>query len=116
MQIKFYLDEDIPLSFAQAMTNRGVDVLTTQEAENKGISDIEQLKFAIGKSRVLISHNKIDFIKLHFMFLEKQYSHNGIVVSDQLPIGILLRRIMKLWFTLDSNEMQNRLEFLSQWK
>lgn len=30
MKIKLYLDEDVPLAFAQALINRGVNVFTTQ--------------------------------------------------------------------------------------
>jgi len=33
-----------------------------------------------------------------------------------LPIGILVKRVMNLWFTLDANEMENRVEFLSNWR
>lgn len=47
MRIKLYHDEDIPLSLADALRNRGVDVVTTQEAGNIGKSDEEQLIFAI---------------------------------------------------------------------
>jgi hypothetical protein len=46
MRIRFYLDEDVPYSLSQALLNRGVDVLTTQEANNCGNTDREQLKFA----------------------------------------------------------------------
>jgi len=116
MRIKFYFDEDVPLSFAQALLNRGVDVITTQAAGNLGISDKEQLQFAIRKSRVLLTHNKKDFIELNKEFAENSIHHCGIVVTDQLPIGTLLRRTMKLWFSVTSEDMDGRLEFLSAWK
>ncbi len=46
MKIKLYLDEDVPLAFALALLNRGVDVITTQQVGNIGFSDTEQLAFA----------------------------------------------------------------------
>jgi hypothetical protein len=61
-------------------------------------------------------HNKRDFIILHKDFLENGRPHSGIIVTDQLPVGTLLKRTMKLWFTLNTDEMKNRLEFLSNWK
>lgn len=116
MRVKFYLDEDVPVSFSQALLNRGVNISTTQETDNVGNTDIQQLKFANQKKRVIITHNKRDFIKLHKEFLESNRQHCGIIVSDQLPVGVLLKRVMKLWFTVDANDMKNRLEFLSNWK
>jgi hypothetical protein len=46
-QVKFYLDENVPRAVAEGLRRRGVDVLTVQEAENSGLSDHEQLTFAL---------------------------------------------------------------------
>jgi hypothetical protein len=116
MRIRLYHDEDIPSSLAQALRNRGVDVVTTQEAGNIGKSDEVQLTFAIQENRAILTHNKKHFITLHNDYLSNNREHRGIIVTDQLPVGALLRRFMKLWFTRSMNEMNNRLEFLSQWK
>jgi len=70
MRIIFYLDEDVPLSFGEALITRGVDVLSTQQAGNKGFSDLEQLRFAVENKRVMITHNKKDYILLHKHYLE----------------------------------------------
>jgi len=116
MRLKAYVDEDVPLSFAQALRNRGVDCITTQEAGNKGFSDSEQLAFSVENRRAIITHNKKDFILLHTEYAQSGKIHAGIVVADQLPVGITLRRFMKLWFATTNEDMANRLEFLSNWK
>lgn len=116
MRIKVYIDEDVPLSFVVALLNRGVDVVTTQGAGNSGISDKEQLLYAVKEGRVIFTHNKRDFRLLHNEYLQTGEKHSGIVLSDQLPVSILLRRFMNLWFSLKAVDMQNRLEFLSNWK
>jgi hypothetical protein len=116
MRIKLYLDEDVPFAFAQALLNRGVDVITTQEVRNDSLSDAEQLDYAVEKRRTLFTHNKKDFIVLHNGYLQNQEEHSGIILSDQLPIGTILRRFMKLWFSVDDENMKNRVEFLSNWK
>lgn len=116
MRIKLYMDEDVPVSLAQALVNRGTDVMTTQKAGNTGNSDLEQLTFSTRESRVLFTHNIKDFILLHKDFSGHNHPHAGILVSDQLPIGILLKRTMKLWFTLNRADMKNHLEFLSNWR
>jgi len=43
-------------------------------------------------------------------------SHAGIVLSDQLSIGVILRRLMKLYYSVTLEDMKNRLEYLSAWK
>ncbi len=116
MRIRAYVDEDVPLSLAQALRNRGVDCLTTQEAANKGLSDAEQLAFSAEQGRTLVTHNKRDFILLHNAYVKSGEKHSGIVVADQLPVGLTLRRFMKLWFSKTSEEMGSRLEFLSNWQ
>jgi hypothetical protein len=116
MRIKLYIDEDVPFSFAQALLNRGVDVITTQQVGNEGKSDAEQFVYATIEGRTIFTHNKGDFMLLNNEYLQSGKKHPGIILSDQLPIGILLKRFMKLWFSLDATAMKNRLEFLSNWK
>lgn len=81
-----------------------------------GASDIEQLEFAIQEGRVLFTYNKRDFILLHKALLSSGKKHNGIIVSDQLPTGVVLRKLMKLWFSVSSEQMISKLDFLSNWK
>lgn len=116
MRIKAYVDEDVPVSFAQALLNRGVDVVTTGGTDNKGFSDAEQLAFAAGSGKSIVTHNRKDFILLHNQYLRSGKPHAGIIVTDQLPVGVMMRRFMKLWFSLTAEQMIGRLEFLSNWK
>lgn len=46
--IKLYLDEDVdPLLDLFFLRKRGIDCLSTREAQNLGHSDVQQLTFAI---------------------------------------------------------------------
>ena len=112
----FYFDEHIQSGLAEALRTRGVDVLTTKEARMIGSDDMLQLTFATQKKRVLLSYNKRDFAKLHYQWMSKKKTHQGIILSDQLAIGTVLRRLMKLYFALTKREMLNRLEYLGSWK
>jgi len=116
MRIRLYLDEDVPSSLEQALINRGVDVVTTVGAGNRANSDEAQLIFSTSRQRVIITHNKKDFILLHNEYVKARKTHSGIILSDQLPVGTMLKRVMKLWFSLSPEDMKNRLEFLSNWK
>ncbi|OGP64432.1 MAG: hypothetical protein A2169_01235 [Deltaproteobacteria bacterium RBG_13_47_9] len=114
--IALYLDEHIQIAFGDALRSRGIDILTTQEAHNTGLEDTQQLAFATDENRVLLSYNRRHFAQIHHQWMRIRRPHAGIVISDQIPIGIVLRRLMKLYFSLCSEEMANRLEYLSNWK
>jgi hypothetical protein len=103
-------------ALTEALRARGVDVLTTMEAGNTGLSDVDQLIFAAENKKSLLSYNKRDFARIHYEWMTLKRSHGGIILSDQLTIGVLLRRLMRLHFSLTSDDMKNRLEYLSTWK
>ena len=115
-KISLYLDEHIQSSLPEALRLRGIDILTTQEAGEIGLNDYDQLNYAGEKSRVLLSYNKGDFARIHHEFMKNNKPHAGIILSNQLPVGQVLKRLMRLYFTLSKEEMRNRLEYLSTWK
>ena len=115
--IRLYLDEDtISRALITALRARNADVLTAQEASNMGISDEAQLAYAVAKQRVLFTFNTRDLVQLHTRYIAQQHEHTGIIVSDQLQIGVILRRILKLLDARTATDMRNRLEFLSSWR
>lgn len=116
MKIRLYLDEDAPIQLAKALRQRGIDALTTQEARMSESSDEQQVAFAAGQQRAVLTHNKRHFILIHQAYIEKGKEHWGIIVADQNKVGPLLRMLSKLWFTVSAEDMKNRLEFLSSWK
>lgn len=115
-RLALYLDEHVQLVLAEALRARGVDILTTQEARNIGLHDVDQLIFAAENRRSLFSYDKRHFARIHYEWMSMKRQHAGIILSDQLTIGLLLRRLMKLHFSLNTEDMINRLEYLSPWK
>jgi hypothetical protein len=116
VKVRLYLDEDVDVALAVALRRRGIDVLTTQEAGNVQQLDEDQLTFATRAGRIFFTHNRRDFALLHKKAIEEGRSHAGIILSDQLPFGELLRRLSNLCFHLTQEEMANRLEFLGTWR
>ena len=49
-------------------------------------------------------------------YLRDGRSHAGVIVSDQLEIGVVIRRLLKLLDTRSAEQMQNWLEFLGSWR
>ena len=115
--IRLYLDEDAQRNaLVRALRARQFDVLTANEAGQIGITDAEQLTYAARQHRVLFTFNRGDFIQLHTKYMQQNQSHAGIIVSDQLEIGVITRRLLRLLDNRSSEDMQNWLEFLSNWR
>ncbi len=115
--ISLYLDEDtISRALIRSLRARGVDILTAREANRLGFSDQEQLAFAASQGRVILTFNTRDYAKLHTKYILQQRNHAGIIVSDQIQVGLLVRRLLKLIDAKSSDEMQDWLEFLSNWR
>ncbi len=62
LSAKLYLDEDIHKRVAYALRLRGFDVVSTSEAGNTGLSDFEQLAYAVAEKRVLVTCNISEFL------------------------------------------------------
>ncbi|MEM9777755.1 MAG: DUF5615 family PIN-like protein [Chloroflexota bacterium] len=116
-QIKLYLDEDAQRTgLIQALRARQIDVLTISEAGHIGKPDEFQLAFTAENNRVIFTFNRGDFFQLHTKWLGEGKNHSGIIVSDQLSTGVVMRRLLKLIDEKPAGEMQNWLEFLSNWQ
>lgn len=115
--IRLYLDEDtISRALIRSLRARQVDLLTAQETNSLGMSDEAQLHFAAQEKRTLFTFNTRDFVQLHQGYLQENKHHAGIIVSDQLQVGLLTKRLLKLLDTKTAPDMQDWLEFLSSWR
>jgi Domain of unknown function (DUF5615) len=115
-RIRLYLDEDtINASLVKALRNADLDVVTVADAQRLGLSDEEQLIWAMNQGRVLYSYNIGDFCKLHSTFIVEERSHAGIILAPQrqYSIGQQQRGLLKLAASLSAEEMANQLFFLS---
>ena len=78
---QLYADEDFPFPVVLHLRQLGHDVVTALEAAraNQAISDEDQLLFATGQGRAVLTRNRKDYIRLHRRFAQ----HSGIIsVTD----------------------------------
>jgi hypothetical protein len=75
---RLYANENFPLPVVQMLRNFGHDILTGREAGNadQAIPDDEVLAFAVAESRIVLTLNRRDFIRLH----KSHPNHAGIIV------------------------------------
>ena len=117
-ELRFYLDEDAEAhALVRALRDRGVDVTTTSESGLNEADDEAQLTQATQENRVLLTYNAADFCRLHTDIVRAGRHHSGMIVAEQqrLPVGEMMRRVLRLRAALDAGAMQDRLEFLNRW-
>jgi hypothetical protein len=108
--IRFYLDQHIHGGVAHGLRQHQIDVLTAQEAGRCGMSDADQLAFAMAQERVLVTHDT-DYLVL----AAGGVAHAGIAWADATKyrlVGALLQMLLLLHGVMDRDSMRNRVEYL----
>ncbi len=85
---RLYSNENIALPAITELRRLGHDVLTSLQAgnANRAVPDSEVLAFAAAQRRILITHNRRDFLRLH----NAGENHAGIVLCTFDPNFISL--------------------------
>ncbi len=78
---RFYTNENVEFQVVLALRELGHDVLTSFEAgnANRAVEDQEVLGFAAARDRILVTHNRLHFVRLH---RQRSAPHSGIVVCS----------------------------------
>lgn len=109
MLTKLYTDEDLSALIATLLKSRGLDVTTVPEQLTFGKTDKQQLEFATSLDRCLITHNRVDFERLHLQYIQENKQHSGIIIVPQKDAYKLAQRIGILVRALSVNEIKNQL-------
>lgn len=104
-----YTDEDVANLVATLLRSRGLDVLTTIEAGMSGYSDDEQLAYAASENRCILTHNRVDYERLHLRYLQAEQQHSGIIVTPQNNAYEVAKRVSVILNALTSDEVCNQL-------
>jgi predicted nuclease of predicted toxin-antitoxin system len=112
MKLRLFLDEDVHAALAAALRKRGHDAVLALEEKRLGLSDESQLNFATQENRCLVTFNVGDFVRLHNRWIDAGREHAGIIVSKQLPVGEMLRRLLALLQKENADSMRGQVRFL----
>ena len=104
-----YMDEDMSALVATLLRSRGLDVTTVPEQSTLGKTDSDQLEFAASLGRCLVTHNRVDFERLHLQFIEEGREHCGIIVVPQKTAYEVVQRVGILVNTLTVDSINNQL-------
>ena len=113
--VRLYVDEDAGEdAVVKGLRTRGIDVLTTLEANRLGATDAEQLATAISLRRTIYTFNVGDFARLHHEHLEQGIEHTGIIVipEQRCSTGEKIRRLTKFVKSVTAEDLLNRMKYL----
>jgi hypothetical protein len=107
--VRFYLDENMPVAVAEQLQRRGIDAVTVRDLELLGESDINHLIRATTEGRVLCTHD-VDYLDMAFAGVE----HAGIIFGQQARHGVgdWVRFLELVHGVYTSEDMKNRLEYV----
>jgi predicted nuclease of predicted toxin-antitoxin system len=74
-----YADEQFPREVVNQLRDLSHDVLTVQEADNRGEPDENVLAFATDQGRAVVTLNRKDFFRLH----RESDDHGGILACTE---------------------------------
>jgi hypothetical protein len=114
--IRLFTDEMINPSLAPELRRRGYDVESCDEAgrSQRRISDADQLEYATGQGRAILSFNKRDFIALDRSYKGGVRRHAGIIVAPQIDdLGVLLRAVQRHLDTVEPEMQADTLLWLA---
>jgi predicted nuclease of predicted toxin-antitoxin system len=102
------MDVHVKNAVTKGLRQRGVDVLTAQEAGMGLAEDDEPVEFALAQRRVIFT-NDADFLRLHANGIH----HAGILYCQQTDsIGKMIQGLMLVYELLDESQMENKVEFI----
>ena len=82
----------------------------------RSATDEEQLQWAVGQGRAVVTHNVRDFVALAKRYAASGQAHCGIIVSDQVPLRELVGRVLRLLNRYSVEDLRNQLIWLQDFK
>ncbi len=113
MALSLYTNESVPIAIVTGLQRRGINATCARDSGNLGLTDPQQLEFAVINQKVVFTHDA-DFIRLAHEYLEQGRFHWGIIYvhQDKLSLGECTRRLKELAEIFELDDFQNHLEFL----
>jgi hypothetical protein len=112
--VAIYTDADIHGGLAAQIRLRGFDAISAYEASNAELSDPDQLTYAVNRQRAVLTCNAKDFAPLSDTWWQTGRQHYGIIVSEQLPLGEMLRRVLRLLDSISAEALENGYRNLAE--
>jgi hypothetical protein len=114
--MRFLLDEDVNPAVGKIARGLEMDILSVHEIDRLGLADDEQLRFSASQSRIFITRNRNDFIRLGLLFFQAGEHFEGVlIVPHSLPNNRpdRIAHALKRWREQPGDRGSGFVDFLS---
>jgi predicted nuclease of predicted toxin-antitoxin system len=113
MTLKIYTDESVPVAVVAGLQRRGITAVSARDEGKLGLTDPQQLAYAISRQMVIFTHDT-DFLQLAHAYAQQGKTHHGIIYvhQDKLSLGECIRRLKEIAELFEPTEFRNHIEFL----
>ena len=106
--LRVYLDEDVDVLVAPLLRARRFDCTTALDEGHLGWSDVQHLEWTTAESRIMVTHNRVDFDNLAKQWSQRSKDHAGIVLAIRRANTYeLLRRVLPVLGVYDQAGWRN---------
>ena len=111
--LKIYTDENVERAIAEGLKRRNIIAISANEAGNLGLSDEEQLEFAVSEGACLFTYD-LDFFESNTRWNAQGREHYGIIYVHPLNanIGECIKKLTLYAKVYEKDELRNRILFL----
>jgi len=109
LELRFYLDENIPIEVARQLRLSGIEALSAHSLDRLGDADESHLERALAMDHVLCTHDT-DFLRLAAQGMD----HAGIAFLPQqrASIGVWVRALRALHAGVAAEDARGQVFFL----
>jgi len=111
-----YADENAQSrALVKLLVHAGIECLTANDAATNGWPDGDQLAFAAGRGYVILTHDSVDFQRLHSEWSKAGREHAGVIIvtDNRMPTSLLFTRLMALQSSRSPETMRNAILFVA---
>ena len=94
--IRLYLDADVDVKLAPYLRQLGYECSSAREVGWAALDDEGQFQYASEVGCILVTHNIQHFVPIFERWWRSGQSHPGLIVSEQIPLGEMQRRLARL--------------------
>lgn len=111
MNISYQADADLNQAIVTGVLRRepAIDFQTALAAGLEGVKDSEVLAIAAQQGRILVSHDRKTMPLEFGQFITNNHSSGVIIVSQRLPVEVLIEELVMIWAISSAQEWSDRI-------
>lgn len=113
MSLSFYFDQHVPRPVASGPRRGGIDVVTAEADDRKGLDDELLLERATTLGRIMVSNDR-DFLVITARWMRngRHFAGLAFLTSQDIPYRKMIEDLMLVGEAYGAEEMVDHVEYL----